>query len=286
MKVVIVGGTHGNEKTGVYLVNKFINLKNTLPNFHDYKFFIGNPKATDQNLRFLDYDLNRSFNKGLSNNSQFYEIQRSQELKSEILKWAGKDPFFLIDLHTTTANMGKTVVISKNDRLTAETAKILITLDPSIKILFNSDMDNDSVFVDSIAPHGLIIEIGPISQNIYDWNTIESTEKLTLQILEILNKVEKKASSLDPVLLSGFKEVGMSHFKLNSDQIPEFLIHPNLLFKDYQPVNFEDPVFISQEGKNILSPFEKTFYPVFINEAAYLKSGIAFLRTHKAELLF
>ena len=59
-KLLIVSGTHGNELNPVMAVNKFRNL--TLAGKNNYfEFILGNPLAYEKGLRYLDIDLNRSF---------------------------------------------------------------------------------------------------------------------------------------------------------------------------------------------------------------------------------
>ena len=61
--IVVVGGTHGNEYTGVFVSKA---LARSLQRENPYKTFqlstvIANPEAHLQNKRFIDQDLNRQF---------------------------------------------------------------------------------------------------------------------------------------------------------------------------------------------------------------------------------
>ena len=62
-RVAIVGGTHGNELTGVYLIKKFQQYPHLI---HRSSFetlsLLGNPKAIAARTRYIDTDLNRCFN--------------------------------------------------------------------------------------------------------------------------------------------------------------------------------------------------------------------------------
>ena len=118
-KILIVSGTHGNEINPVWAINKFkkqssVNHKNI-----EYRYTIGNPLAYERGLRYIDNDLNRSFNfnkhssnfnKDSSDNSA-YEIHRANQLVKQF-GIDGSDPCDIaIDLHTTTANMGTSIVL-------------------------------------------------------------------------------------------------------------------------------------------------------------------------------
>lgn len=57
-RVVIVGGTHGNERNGLYLIKQFESV--SYSNF-SLETHVGNPRSVVENRRFLDTDLNRCF---------------------------------------------------------------------------------------------------------------------------------------------------------------------------------------------------------------------------------
>ena len=63
-QVVIVGGTHGNEYTGVYLIKKLReeSSKKRFKNI-DTLFELANEEAFKLNRRYVDKDLNRCFSK-------------------------------------------------------------------------------------------------------------------------------------------------------------------------------------------------------------------------------
>lgn len=88
---VIVGSVHGDEPCGKKAINRFIE--------DDYevnkpvKFIIANEEALDQNVRFLDSDLNRSFPGDIS--SSKHEDRLAAEIFDEI---EGKK---VLDIHTT-----------------------------------------------------------------------------------------------------------------------------------------------------------------------------------------
>ena len=111
-KILIVSGTHGNEINPVWAVNQFSKQKNTFDKNIEYKFIVGNPLAYERGCRYIDYDLNRSFDSIKENtNDSIYEISRAKFL-FEKFGVNGLEPCEIaIDLHTTTANMGTSIVI-------------------------------------------------------------------------------------------------------------------------------------------------------------------------------
>lgn len=61
-RVAIFGGTHGNEMSGVTLVNLWVkNNAEIQRKGVETKPFITNPKAVEKCTRYVDTDLNRAF---------------------------------------------------------------------------------------------------------------------------------------------------------------------------------------------------------------------------------
>ena len=70
-RVVIVGGTHGNELAGVHLVNYFNRNPCAVerPSF-ETKCILSNLDAIDVNRRYITTDLNRCFDASYLNNAE------------------------------------------------------------------------------------------------------------------------------------------------------------------------------------------------------------------------
>jgi aspartoacylase len=249
-----------------------------LPPGHEYKFLIANPKAFETKTRFVDYDLNRSFGSKSQVPSKTYEAQRAKEIKKEVESWSKGEPFFLIDLHTTTSNMKGTLVLSKRDRLSAWIAKQTHEEISQSHLLINSDMDEDCIFIESISQHGLIVEVGPVANNVLDARILEQTETLVGVILKHLlnapNTIEKIS-----ITLKAFQEFKTIHFPKTFDSF----FAKNLIGQDYRPLLPKQELFILSDGTKIQNPEDEVTYPVFINEAAYFKDNIACLLTRKVE---
>src|SRR4028119_365918 len=61
-RVVIVGGTHGNELTGAYLIKKFEQFPDLIErSSFETLTLLANPKAFEVGRRYIDKDLNRCF---------------------------------------------------------------------------------------------------------------------------------------------------------------------------------------------------------------------------------
>lgn len=110
--ITIIGGIHGNEPCGVNAINE---LKNIKINSGKINFIFGNPKAIEQNVRFVGMNLNRAFrddNELTEDEKMTYEYKRSRELipfldESDVLldihSSATKDsiPFIICEPHSS-----------------------------------------------------------------------------------------------------------------------------------------------------------------------------------------
>lgn len=89
MKILIVGGMHGNEPLGISLVKIF--QKKTIRNIDA---ILANEKAIKENRRFIKKDLNRSFPGDI--NSKNYEEKRAAEILEACKRYD-----LVLDFHNT-----------------------------------------------------------------------------------------------------------------------------------------------------------------------------------------
>lgn len=89
--ILLLGGTHGDERTGVDLVNYF--LRHPVPYIQP---FIVNSKAVKRNVRFVETDMNRSAGKIIPVS---YEEVLVKQLEPRI-----KKSELVIEFHNTTAS--------------------------------------------------------------------------------------------------------------------------------------------------------------------------------------
>ncbi len=271
MRVTVSGGVHGNELLGIYLVKL---LQRQQPNFENIalEYILANPKAIAECRRYIDRDLNRSFTKeALLSDAPLYEYERAKVLAKRL---EGCD--FLIDLHTTTANMGITVVLSNDDELSANVAKILALEYENVRILRWLG-NKEGAFINSLVPHSITIEVGPVCQGVLDARLFFATQKVLFRALDILNKEE-----LCHELVECYDIVDARDFPREGGELAG-MIHPELLGRDYELLHPGDPIFIEFDGKEHFFDGEPS-YPVFINEAAYYEKGAAFYLTKKSTL--
>lgn len=111
--VMVVGGTHGNEPAGVKAMVAFHRqLQNGELHLESGKvsLLLGNPKAFQKDQRYIDWDLNRSFD---TPDPTAYEGRRA----NEIIKYLDQnhDIAALLDLHSVSIGNFKICVYEKDN---------------------------------------------------------------------------------------------------------------------------------------------------------------------------
>ncbi|XP_039623581.1 N-acyl-aromatic-L-amino acid amidohydrolase (carboxylate-forming)-like isoform X2 [Polypterus senegalus] len=250
-RVVVTGGTHGDELAGVYLVQKGLVKQ---PEFLHRETFtaqaiVANPEASRKSCRFVDTDLNRCFTfESLSSstaNSSSYEIRRAKELNHLLgPKGSNEAVDFICDLHTTTANMGTCIIVdSEKDYLSCQAAHYLkeVSTHPCRILLMKSGTPTFSMM--SLAKHYLRQEFPAFNMDCF--------------------QIERK-------------------FDYPRDEEGQLTacIHPKLQDSDFKPLFQGDPIFQSFVSEDsICYEAQDPICPIFINEASYYSKGIAFWGT-------
>jgi len=279
-KILIVSGTHGNELNPVWAVKKFKNLINKSPKSESLEFILGNPKALEEGLRYIDIDLNRSFNVlKTSSNQNFYEINRSEYLLNEYGFQGSKSFPIVIDLHTTTAGMGTSIVMYGRRKRDFCLAAILQSKF-GLPIYLHEKDKNQTGFLVEAWPCGLVIEIGPVAQNHYD---SEITERflIVLNFLgDLINNLENHRINL-PSEITLFVHQKSIDYPRNKNHDIDALIHPLRINNDWKSIEEGEPLFLDIDDKEYIYRDNEIIYPLFIGEAAYREKNIAMSFTKK-----
>ena len=285
-RVAIAGGTHGNELTGIYLVKKFQKLPHLIQrsSFESVTFF-ANPKAYEIGKRYFDTDLNRSFTElDLENpNLPTYEAQRAKEIYRTFGTGGSQQADFVVDLHSTTSNMGLTVILSSLERFNLELAAYLASINPNIKILYSITTHAENPHLDSISEFGCTVEVGAVAQNILDAKLFEQTEALLNLILDYVEAYNQGTLPQVHEIPTIYQVTHNIDFPRNQSGEIQAMIHPELQFQDYAPLYPGKPIFLTFEGESILYEGDSIVHPVFINEAAYYEKGVAMCISQKIQ---
>jgi succinylglutamate desuccinylase len=285
-RVAIVGGTHGNEVTGVYLVKKFDRFPNLIyRDSFECETLLANPKAIAANRRYIDRDLNRSFlNADLANpDLTGYEDKLAKNFAARFGSKGKSQLDFIIDLHSSTANMGLTLLPSSRHPFDLRLCAYLSQLHPDVRIVYGVQSDSEDPMLRSMSALGCTIEVGAMASGILDAKLFQLTEMLvnaTLDYLDAVNKGKELAVHSSVKIYQSLRSVD---YPRNPSGELQAMIHPQLQFQDYQPLYPGDPMFLSFTGETIPYGGETTVWPIFINEAAYYEKGIAMTLTDRQQ---
>tara|TARA_Y100000589_G_C27166723_1_gene635095 strand:+ start:993 stop:1895 length:903 start_codon:yes stop_codon:yes gene_type:complete len=275
---LIVSGTHGNEINPIFAVKKFEKLKQLNSESSDLKFILGNPNAYKEGKRYIDIDLNRSFNenKGMSNkklNKNLYELSRARELLSNFGPESALSYQTVIDLHTTTSCMGTSVVLYGRRPKDFCLAALLQSKFGLPIYLYEKDF-NQTGFLVEAWPCGLVIEIGPVAQNHYDPLIVESF-LIILNYLDSLSADFRNFHRKLPKQITVFVHQKSIDYPRDHNGEIIGLIHPSRVNQDWIRIQKGDPLFLNIENETISYEETSMVYPVFIGEAAYKEKNIA-----------
>ena len=285
-RVVVVGGTHGNELTGIYLVKKFEQFPDLLRrSSFESLTLLANPKAVALNQRYVDRDLNRCFaSEDLSNpDLTGYEDKRAKEIAAQLKLKDQLDASVIIDIHSTTANMGLTILPSSKHPFNLRLAAYLSKLYPAVRICCGIQCGQDTPMLRSLSALGCTIEVGAIAQGVLKAEQFQQTEMLIYATLDYLDALNQGQPPPVPSSVTLYQAIASVDYPRNPTGELQAMIHPQLQFKDYEPLRPGESMFLTLAGGSIPYQGTSTVFPVFINEAAYYEKGIAMVLTEKEE---
>ena len=281
-RIAIIGGTHGNEWTGIYLVKKFQQNPNLVarPSL-TVTTFLANPKAIHLNQRYVERDLNRCFSTAeLSNPTRnTYEDQRARAIATRLIPPDEPPTDFIIDIHSTTANMGLTLLLSSDRPFNLQLAAYLCSINPAVKVCFREPQGEDAPMLRSLSLLGCTLEVGPVPQGVLQAQPLIKTEQLIQLILNYIDAYNRGTPLITPSALSAYQSIGIVDYPRTAEGDLNGLIHPQLQGQDYQRLNPGDPMFLSLTGASLSFQGETSVFPIFINEAAYYEKQIAMVLT-------
>lgn len=285
-RVLLVGGTHGNELIGVYLVKKFEQYPELIrrPSFETLTL-LGNSKAVEACVRYIDQDLNRSFDLQKHENlNSLYENQRATEIRAKFGQIGEMPIDLIIDQHSTTSNVGFMLILDNPDVLTLGLAAYLASNHSAIRVYSSVGSHRNLDSLRSIAKYRIGIEVGPISHGTLQAELFQENEVIIQDTLDYLEKSNNKAVVPEESSLTLYQYIGVMDYPRNENGEIQAMIHPRLQFKDYETLNPGDPMFLTFDGEVIAYQGTVSVNPVFIGESAYLEKGIAMVLTEKKQI--
>jgi aspartoacylase len=286
-RVAIVGGTHGNELTGIYLIKKFERSPNLIqrPSFETLTL-LANPKAYEIGKRYVDTDLNRCFlRRDLENpNLSSYEAQRAKEIYEKVGSGGSHQADLVVDLHSSTANMELTIILASKHPFNLQLAAYLTSFHSKVKVLYSTTRNQNTPHLDSICKFGCTVEVGAVAQGVLDATLFQQTEELVQAILDYTEAYNQGTPPLVEDTLTIYHSIQTIDYPRNEFGEIQAMIHPQLQFRDYEALHPGDLMFLAFDGQAIAYEGKSTVYPVFINEAAYYEKGVAMCLTEKQQI--
>jgi Succinylglutamate desuccinylase / Aspartoacylase family len=227
-KILVIGGIHGNEPLGIQLV-KLINILK-IPNLDA---IMGNPFAIDNNIRYVEQDLNRVFNLPEENS-----LEKNRAI--EILNFIEKGDYDLIlDFHNTTSSNNNCYFVGKKyDQILLDVSEFLglnnvIIADyncvnnyakrcVSIEISSDSNLNNSAYWLNKIL-NLLDQETIPEATSINKFKCIQKIRKKEEKLLNFSWNSFTKISDLDKQKLFLNEELDYFSIFINEDAyLPDY----------------------------------------------------------------
>jgi aspartoacylase len=286
-RVAIVGGTHGNELTGIYLIKKFERSPTLIqrPSFESLTL-LANPKAYEIGKRYVDTDLNRCFlRRDLENpNLSSYEAQRAKEIYEKFGSGGSHQADLVVDLHSSTANMELTIILASKHPFNLQLAAYLTSFHSKVKVLYSTTRNQNTPHLDSICKFGCTVEVGAVAQGVLDATLFQQTEELVQAILDYTEAYNQGTPPPVEDTLTIYHSIQTIDYPRNEFGEIQAMIHPQLQFRDYEALHPGDLIFLTFDGQALAYEGKSTVYPVFINEAAYYEKGVAMCLTEKQQI--
>ncbi len=225
---LILVGVHGNEYCGVEAI------KELLPNLQIDKgrvfIAIGNPKAVEQNTRFLESNLNRMFKEDNHLNTlekKSYEYNRAQFLKSFMEKSE-----VLLDIHASSTPESRIFAICENN------AKDIVQHLPVNLVVSGFDTvepGGTDYYMNKIGKIGICVECGYLA----DKSSIKIAEKTILSFLGVQGHIKY------PFPKNNQSKIHMN--KIHLTKTNSFVLTKP--FKDFEEIKKDDLLGIDGEEK-------------------------------------
>ena len=277
---LIVAGTHGNELSGIYL-HKLI--KDRLYSAERSTFatssVIANPEAVQQNVRYLETDLNREFAE--LGNEKERVLHESKVAAAFAAKYAANNNQLIVDLHNTTSNMGATLILLSTDPFYRKMGAYVKQRIPKANILFEDKKPwSEQPYLCSTGEYGVMIEVGAQAHGSLKSETLELMKQMLTAVLDYVEK--NNLNQIDNLQdYSAFFYTEEVPILLDQDGMRSAMVHPMVCGRDFEVVKQGEPLLATFLGHDILWEKAQDIYPHFINESAYSKANIAMALAEK-----
>ena len=285
--VLVVAGTHGNESNAPWLLGcRERGMGAWKPHGLVVQPVIGHPEALVACRRYGDRDLNRSFAPELLADGDCLdrEVIRARELLALHGPGGFQPAAVVIDLHSTTAAMGNSLVVY--GRRPADLALAAALQDRlGLPLYLHEGDPAQTGYLVERWPCGLVIEVGPVPQGVIRAEIVEQTRLALEETLAVL-AIARQGRLRLPSELVVHRHLRSLDLPRAADGQVRGIVHPLLQDRDWRPLKSGDPLFLLEDGAVVpyrpeLAAVDGPVCPVFVNEAAYREKGIAFSLTER-----
>lgn len=221
-KVLLLGSQHGNEPLGDYLYSHIVTKRPTLRYY--VELAIANPNAQKRRVRYIESDLNRSYN----GNKITYEEHRADEILSFIRR--GKFSLVL-DLHTTTCRQPPCLITKSTDHpfIDYSSVKHIVHMshqivrtsligvcEQAISIEVNKSEAKNELFLDALCDdieRYLMQKPCTVAKQIYTVKDLLLKNNIPLADIPVLQNFQKSKHGFYPIL------VGENSYKKQTDYL-------------------------------------------------------------------
>lgn len=279
-QVAIVGGVHGNEFSGIYLVKHYLSTPELVRrDSFNTELVWANPEAFKANKRYIHSDLNRQFKNTDLADPQLanYEQSRAKVLNAQLGPKGSARTDLLIDLHNTTSNMGACLILTQAGPFYNKLAAYVKMMMPEAIISRDEDhfAAEDHALLCTLGRYGVLVEVGPQPQSVLRQDILQLMDKMIRHILDFVDLYNSNALPELPKHTEAFRYLRSIKLPMNEQGERIGMVHKNIQDNDYQPINPGDAIFTLFDGSEIFYDGTETVYPTFINEAAYYDNNLA-----------
>ncbi|CAG9295400.1 aspartoacylase [Celerinatantimonas diazotrophica] len=287
--VAILGGTHGNEFSGIYLLKKWHKHSEQIsrPTLN-VETLLANPKAFAANKRYLDADLNRQFRTDLLADPTLGNYEQSRAKALSLYLGSKEQPKFdfVLDLHNTTSNMGPCLLLVQQHPMYNLMAGYVKLKMPQVNISRDEDhkSKDEHHLLATMGKFGVIVEVGPQPQGCLRHDVLAWMEELTGHILDFLELYNNDQLPELPKSVEAYRFIEEVKIPLDENGERAGMVHQALEGNDFKPLKKGDPMYITFDDEVIPYQGEQTVYPNFINEAAYYDNNLAMSLSEKVTI--
>lgn len=299
-EVLVLGGTHGNEMSGVIMVQNWIKNPKNFPSSSSFSIrpILSNPEAIRLVRRYKNCDLNRQATpENLAakiTEDTPYEVKRVQELKQ--IMFGSLDNIadkLVFDLHNTTSNVKCMLIVETEDPLVFHMVKyVQDIMGEDCKVMYTN---GQYYSVRALSKHGLGIEVGPQPQGVLRADIYDLQKRALELCLEFLEKYNRGVQ-FPTSTLTMFEYFSWIKLPRDEDGIIDAVLHPDIQDQDYKRITYDTSIFQKFDGTVLKLRDVATgesghlgrnetedLYPIFINEAAYYEKNKSFLMCKRVE---